>query len=218
MKKSQETLYGNVPEKSSFVLLLIDVINDFAFPESDQLLRNAIPAARSLSKLKARAKKENVPVVYVNDNFGRWRSDFKSHVHHCLNEGVVGKPIVELLKPDSEDYFVLKPAHSGFYSTTLELLLKHFQARSLIITGIATNICVLFTAIDAHLRGYEIFVPHDCVAASRADYDPSIYINGISQPSRVRLNRIQRFRRVSIGIPNLLLRSTKQVLKRLQSV
>ena len=166
MKKSNETLYGNVPDTSAVALLLIDVINDLEFPEGRALLRHALPMARRLARLKQQAKQRGAAVIYVNDNFGRWRSDFKSQVEHCLHDGVTGRQIVELLKPAADDYFVLKPAHSGFFSTTLDLLLKHLQATTVVLTGLATNICVLFTANDAYLRGYQIVVPRDCVAAN----------------------------------------------------
>jgi nicotinamidase-related amidase len=166
MKKSTKNLYGNVPDTSPVALLLIDVINDLDFPEGPALLRYALPMARRLARLKQQAKRRGVAVIYVNDNFGRWRSDFKSQVDHCLREGVAGRKVVELLRPDEDDYFVLKPAHSGFYSTTLHLLLKHLEATTVILTGMATNICVLFTASDAYLRGYRVVVPRDCVAAN----------------------------------------------------
>jgi len=166
MAKISESLYGNVPDKSPVVLLLIDVINDMDFEGGDALLRHALPMGRRLASLKARAKKHGCAVIYVNDNFGRWRSDFHRQVRHCLEDDVRGNKFVELLKPDEDDYFVLKPAHSAFYSTTLELLLKQLDAHTLIITGVATNICIQFTANDAFLRGYEVVVPVDCVAAN----------------------------------------------------
>jgi nicotinamidase-related amidase len=158
-------LHGSAPDKSNAALLLIDVINDFDFPEAEQLLRFALPAAKNIAALKRRAKDAGIPVIYVNDNFGRWRSDFKKIVAHCRDESR-GKPIVELLLPDEDDYFVLKPKNSGFYSTTLDLLLIHLGARNLIITGIQGNNCVLFTANDAYERDYKIFVPSDCTASN----------------------------------------------------
>ena len=119
--------------------------------------------ATKLAALKRRAKQAGIPSIYVNDNFGRWQSDFQQVLRHCLDEDVCGKPLATLLQPDAEDYFVLKPKHSGFYATTLELLL---QARApLILTGIAGNICVLFTANDAYMRGYRLIIPADCVAS-----------------------------------------------------
>jgi nicotinamidase-related amidase len=166
MGKEAQNLYGNVPDKAPVALLLIDVINDLDFPESDQLFKEGLPMAAELARFKKAVKAVGFPVIYVNDNFGRWRSDFKSQVRHCLEAKSAGKPIVELLRPEEDDYFVLKPKHSGFYSTTLELLLEHVEAHTLIVTGIATNICVLFTANDAYLRGYRLAVPADCVAAN----------------------------------------------------
>jgi nicotinamidase-related amidase len=166
MVETSTDLHGNAPDKSDTALLLIDVINDLEFPEGKQLLQFALPMAQRIVELRSRARQAKVPTIYVNDNFGRWRSDFTAQVNHCLNDGVIGQPIVELLKPGDEDYFVLKPKHSGFYSTTLDLLLKHLTARRLILTGIAANICVLFTANDAYMRDFELIVPSDCVASN----------------------------------------------------
>src|SRR5207248_2360578 len=107
--------------------------------------------------LKKRAKAAGIPAIYVNDNFGIWQSDFRSVVRHCLEDGVCGAPIARLLAPEADDYFVLKPKHSGFYSTTLDILLDYLGVRALILTGIAANICVLFTANDAYMRDFRLF-------------------------------------------------------------
>ena len=164
MPVRSQDLHGSAPDKSAAALLLIDVINDFEFREGDQLLRLALPAGRNIAALKRRAKEAGIPAIYVNDNFGRWRSDFKKIVAHCRGESR-GKPFVELLLPDEDDYFVLKPKNSGFYSTTLDLLLTHLGARNLILTGIQGNNCVLFTANDAYMRDYKIFVPSNCTVS-----------------------------------------------------
>ena len=166
MPTSNEDLHGNAPDTCDAALLLIDVINDLEFPEGDQLLRHALPMARRIAELKARAKSVGVPVIYVNDNFGRWQSNFNAQVEHCLGDGVRGRPIAELLRPEGDDYFVLKPKHSGFFSTTLDLLLKYLGVRSVVLTGIAANICVLFTANDAYMRDFDLAVPSDCVASN----------------------------------------------------
>jgi len=141
MKKSAD-LHGNAPDQSEMVLILIDVINDLEFEGGEELVRSAVTAAKNIARLKERAHQAGVPVIYVNDNFGRWRSDFKRIVTHCLQDEVRGRPIAELLQPDENDYFVLKPKHSGFFFTTLELLLEH-------LGGFTGNNCVLFTANDA---------------------------------------------------------------------
>jgi len=163
-------LMGRPRVRHRQVLLLVDVINDMVFPGSSALVAQAVPMARKLAKLKARAKARGVPCVYCNDNFGRWRSDFRSLVAHCIRDDVPGRPVASLLQPDDDDYFILKPRHSAFFATPLELLLRDLEADTLVITGIAGNICVLFTANDAYIRGYRIVVPPDCVASNtRAD-------------------------------------------------
>lgn len=169
MPTKNRDLHGNTPDKADVAILLIDVINDFDFPEADQLLMHARPMAQRLSELKRHAKLKGIPSVYVNDNFGRWRSDFRSLVEHCLRPSCRGSEVVELLKPEPEDYFVLKPKHSGFYSTALDILLTYLEVETVIVTGIATNICVLFTANDAYMRDYNLVVPEDCVAANTAE-------------------------------------------------
>ena len=162
-------LHGSAPDKSEIALLLIDVINDLDFPEADELLRFARPMARKIMRLKLRAKKAGIPVIYVNDNFGRWRSDFRRQVVHCLRDNSRGHEIVSLLQPEDDDYFVLKPKHSGFFSTTLHTLLRYLGSRKLILTGIAGNFCVLFTANDAYMRDYDLIIPSDCTASNTAE-------------------------------------------------
>jgi nicotinamidase-related amidase len=151
--------------RSAEALLLVDVINDFDFDGAKKLIRPALEAARRIASLEARARAAGIPCLYVNDNFGRWRSDFRQQVAHCTREGCLGRPIAEMLRPAEDDYFVLKPMHSGFYSTTLEVLLRELGTRRLVITGFAAEICVLYTANDAHMRGFEVVVPEDCVAS-----------------------------------------------------
>jgi nicotinamidase-related amidase len=161
MPVRSQDLHGNVADASPAVLLLIDVVNDFEFEGGEQLLELALPVGQQIAELKRRAVAAGLPVVYVNDNFGIWRSDLNKIVTHCLEDDVRGKPFVELVLPDKNDYFVLKPKHSGFYCTALELLLEHLGATKLILAGIAGNNCVLFTANDAYMRDFELFVPSD---------------------------------------------------------
>lgn len=162
MPVKSKDLHGNAPDKASAALLLIDVINDFEFEAGDALLKLALPMSQKLAELKRRSTEAGIPAIYVNDNFGKWQSDFKKIVAHCLEDGVRGKPFVESVLPDDQDYFVLKPKHSGFYCTALDLLLKHLGVSNLILTGIAGNNCVLFTANDAYMRDFNLFVPSDC--------------------------------------------------------
>lgn len=165
MPARNRDLHGNVPDKSPVALVLIDVINDLEFDGGNKLLKQAMPAARRIAALKAKARERRVPVIYANDNFGRWRSDFQQVVEHCLTDGVRGQAIAEILKPGPEDYFVLKPKHSAFYSTTMDLLLHYLEAKRVVLTGFTGDMCVLFTAADAYLRDLQINVPADCVAS-----------------------------------------------------
>jgi nicotinamidase-related amidase len=165
MPARNNDLHGNVPDQCSLALILIDVINDMEFEGGAELFRNALPAARRLAALRRRAKEAAVPVVYVNDNFGKWRSDFRQQLGHVLEDGVRGDPIAQLLRPDKQDYFVLKTKHSGFYHTQLDLLVEYLGVRTVILAGFATDMCVLFTASDAYLRDLDIIVPRDCCAA-----------------------------------------------------
>ena len=158
-------LHGNAPDNSSVVLLLVDVINDLEFPGGDVLAQHALPAARNIAALKDKASRAGVPTIYVNDNFGKWRSDFRTLISHCIDDDTRGRAIAGILKPQPADYFVLKPKQSGFYSTTLDLLLEHLGAQTLIIAGFTGDICILFTAIDAHIRDYRLILPSDCIVS-----------------------------------------------------
>lgn len=169
MPAKNEDLHGNVPDEADTALLIIDMINDFEFPGGDRLFAAALPAAECIAELKKRARHAGIPVIYVNDNFGKWRSDLPQLVQHCLDEPVRGKPVVQTLLPDKEDYFVLKAKHSAFYATPLDLLLAYLKVRTLIITGVAGDSCILFTSGDAFMRDYHLFIPADCVASQSPD-------------------------------------------------
>jgi nicotinamidase-related amidase len=165
MPAKNPDLHGNVPDTAPVALLLIDVINDFDFEGGDAFLRHALPAAERIAALKRRTRSAGIPAIYVNDNYGRWRSDFTAIVEHVGADGTRGEPVANLLRPDDDDYFVLKPKHSGFFSTTLDTMLAYIKARTLILTGFAGDICVLFTANDAYMRDFHLIVPEDCIAS-----------------------------------------------------
>lgn len=151
---------------SGTALLLIDVINDLAFEGSEPLVAQAEPMAIRLATLKRRATAAGMAMIYINDNFGQWRSDFRQTVAHCTSRSSPGRRVSQRLRPTSRDYFVLKPKHSGFFSTTLDTLLETLGIRRVILTGIAGNICVLFTANDAYMRDLDLFVPADCIVSN----------------------------------------------------
>jgi nicotinamidase-related amidase len=199
MPIKSDDLHGNVPDQAGAALLLIDVINDFEFEGGEALLEVALPVGKNIANLKRLAKQVAIPAIYVNDNFGKWQSDLNKIVSHCLEDGVRGEPFVRLVLPDEDDYFVLKPKHSGFYCTSLELLLEHLGAHSLILAGITGNNCVLFTANDAYMRDFKLLVPSDC-SASQMQEDNQ---NALKQMEKVLKADIRP--------------STELVLKRLQA-
>ncbi len=150
--------------KIPVALLIIDVINDFNFPEAPLLLKTSAPIADKIVDLKQRVKQAGIPVIYVNDNFGQWQSDKQRLVEYCSKQA--GGEFVKALKPDEDDYFVIKPKHSGFFSTPLSTLLNDLGIQTLILCGVAGNICVLFTANDAYMRGFTLYAPSDCSASN----------------------------------------------------
>lgn len=146
-------------------LLIIDMLGDWHFPGADALLERAVAIAPAIQALKARCRQAKVPIIYANDNHGRWRSDFRTLVREGAAAGGDRARLVQLLHPDAEDYFVLKPKQSAFLATPLDLLLSHLKASRLIATGTTTDQCVLATVIDARMRDYDMACPQDCLAA-----------------------------------------------------
>jgi nicotinamidase-related amidase len=169
MGKSPD-LHGSAPDKSSVCLVLIDVINDMEFPGGELLFPHALKAAGRIARLKQRCREKAIPTIYANDNFGRWQSDFPRLLEHCCDSSVRGHPIANLLRPAADDYFVLKPKHSAFFSTSLNTLLDHLGSRTILVGGFTADMCVLFSAIDAYMRDFRLVVPCDCVASQNPEY------------------------------------------------
>jgi nicotinamidase-related amidase len=149
-------------------LLIVDMISDWRFPDAGKLLPQAAAIAPRIAALKQRCRRAGVPVIYANDNRGQWRSDFRQVVERSLHAGGDGARVTELLLPDDDDYFVLKPKHSAFFGTPLDLLLQHLKAFRLFVTGVASDQCVVTTAVAARMHDYEVRVPRDCVASQTA--------------------------------------------------
>jgi nicotinamidase-related amidase len=198
MTRRKSDLHGAAPDHARLALLIVDLISDFRFEDGERMSRLTLPIAHRVRALKARAKAARVPSIYVNDNFGRWRSDFRQLVEHCATSDR-GAEIAKLLMPEPDDYFVLKPKQSGFYSTTLDILLKYIGAERVIITGIASDQCVLFTASDAYLRDIGVTIPTDCIAASTKlrtnlalRYFKTVLKADVRQSSRVVFPRVKR--------------------------
>jgi nicotinamidase-related amidase len=169
MKASASAKERVTPERSRVALLLVDVINDFNFRGGDALAVQAPTLTTRLVALKRRARAAGIATIYVNDNFGRWRSDFRAIVAHCGRARMPGRHMVRRLHPTRRDYFVLKPMLSGFHATSLETLLRYLGTRTVIIAGITGDNCVLFTAADAHMRNLRVYVPADGTISEEPD-------------------------------------------------
>ena len=163
---SSEQPHPIAPDSAAggMAMLVIDMISCWDFPDADKLLPSARRVTAPIAALRARCRKAGVPVVYANDNRGRWRSDFPALVGLSLEAGGAGATITQALEPAREDYFVLKPSQSAFFGTPLELLLRHLNVDRIAVTGVASDQCVLATVLEARMRSLEVVVPRDCVA------------------------------------------------------
>lgn len=198
MQKKPSGLNENQMNTSCVAVIIIDMVNDLEFPGATNMFDAAVKVAENIACLKERARQERLPVIYANDNFGRWRSNFVDIVHYCLQSEVRGRPLAEILKPAPDDYFVLKPRHSAFYATPLEQLLSRLGCGRLILCGISGNMCVQFTACDAYMRDYELHVPKDCMASrteaeNRRSLEYMQYVLGadITSSSELNLSRLR---------------------------
>jgi nicotinamidase-related amidase len=146
-------------------LVIIDMMNRLDFAGGEALRPAAEAAGERILDLRAQATEAGVPVVYVNDNHGDWHEDRAAIIAKATEDGYPGSDLARRLLPRDEDYFVMKPQFSGFYNTNLPAILPRAGVSRLVLTGIAADICVLFTAADAHMREYELWVPADAVAS-----------------------------------------------------
>ena len=151
-------------------LLLIDFMNPLDFDGADDLAPRAVAAAQRAAILKSRMRARRAPVIYANDNFGRWESNFEAIVNYCKKLGGAPAKLASTLAPSPGDRSVLKPRHSAFFGTPLEFLLDELAVNQLILTGLSTDSCIMFTAHDGYLRKYDLWIPRDCVAAEKDDY------------------------------------------------
>jgi len=177
-------------------LLLIDLVNPLCFDGGEALLERALPVVEKIARLKARARAAGVPAIYVNDNFDLWHLGFRELVTHFQEQKVLGMPVIERILPDLDsDHFILKPMHSGFFQTALDVLLERLDIHTVVLTGIAGDICVFFTANDAHMRGFRVVVPSDCVASETSESNT----HALRQMQRVLKARICTSEELKLG-------------------
>jgi len=164
-----------IPSLSKTAVLFIDVINDFKFHGGEKLLHHTNNILPHLKRLKAFARENNLPIIYINDHYGVWQADFQKIIKHCTNE--YSQEIIQEIKPDDTDYFLIKPQHSAFFQTPLQSLLHELGKTRLIVAGIAGDICILFTAKDAYMYKYDMHIPENCMASEDKDgNDYALYL------------------------------------------
>ncbi|GGP72830.1 MULTISPECIES: isochorismatase family cysteine hydrolase [Streptomyces] len=148
-------------------LIVIDMINTYDHPDAELLVPSARTTLPHLTGLIDRARAQGVPVIYANDNFGQWRS----HHGEIIEKTLAGKnaELVEPLLPDDDSLFVVKARHSIFYETPLSYLLAELAADHVVLCGQVTEQCVLYSALDAHIRHLRVTVPKDAVAHIHRD-------------------------------------------------
>ncbi|MGH8797830.1 MAG: cysteine hydrolase family protein [Caldimonas sp.] len=159
---------ADAPAAGATALLVVDLISTWDFEDAEALVRGAVAIAARIGALKRRCRAAGVPAIYVNDNHGRWRSDFRRLVELSESSSPTGARIAQHLRPEDCDYSVLKPKHSAFFATPLDLLLRHLRATKLLVTGISADQCILLTASEARMHDYEVVVPRDCTATQTA--------------------------------------------------
>lgn len=164
-KASGEPPASGALGRSATVLLIVDMVNPMRFPGASRLVEASLPAAQACARLKKRLVRQGCTVVYANDNYGRWRSDFSQLLQSCQALAGARGEIAQLLAPEEDDLILLKPLHSAFHCTPLEPLLKQMHTHELVVVGVATDMCVQLTAMDAYMRGFKVWVPSNCTAA-----------------------------------------------------
>lgn len=152
---------------SNTALLIIDILNPFTFDYGKTLAEHTLKTVEPLKALRSNCRKKQIPVIYINDHYNLWQADLKKIYEKCLND--ISLPVIEPLQPGKDDYFLIKPKHSAFYGTALNTLLHTLKVDTLILSGIAGNICVLFTANDAYMREFNLVIPQNCIASVSED-------------------------------------------------
>ena len=176
-------------------LVIVDMISEYRFPGAGGTLRAARKAVDGIVRIKQRARAAGLPVMYVNDTAGKWESNQQAFMQRCLEASAPGHDVVAAIAPEARDYFMFKPRHSAFFGTPLHNLLQQLNIQRLILTGVTSHQCVLFTATDAHVRNFELVVPSDCIGAPQAaDSRHALYILSHALGAQITTSRTFRMR------------------------
>ena len=159
------TIFGGSP-----ALLIVDMISDFEFDDADALFGNALKILEPLSALKRVMRARGTPVIYVNDELGHGSDQLRQDIDKLRVRSERASKVLDVLAPESTDHWIVKPQRSGFYATRLGNLLLSLNVSSVVVAGLTTDICVFFTAHDAYMRGYSLWIPSNCCAAVESSH------------------------------------------------
>jgi nicotinamidase-related amidase len=144
-------------------LIVVDMLNTYDHEDAETLADSVREALPNMVELRDAAKeREDVKLVYVNDNYDEWEAGRETLIERAMN----GKhpELVEPMAPEGDRPFLPKGRHSIFYETALAHLLRVEDVKRVVLVGQVTEQCIFYSALDAYLRGYEVFVPPDAVA------------------------------------------------------
>jgi nicotinamidase-related amidase len=149
-------------------LIVVDMLSTYDHPDADKLAGSVEQMLPNLVKLIERARDEDVVTIYVNDNWGAWKSERDELIESARNGA---RPdLVEPIVPQDDDLFVVKARHSTFYQTPLEYLLdRELDVRRIVLAGQVTEQCILYSALDAYIRHFDVAIPSDGVAHIHED-------------------------------------------------
>ncbi|WP_405714288.1 cysteine hydrolase [Streptomyces xanthophaeus] len=165
-------------------VVIIDMLNTYDHQDADELVPSVEQALPAVARLLEEARRRGLPVIYVNDNFGKWRS----HHGEILEAALAGPHagLVEPVRPDEDSYFIVKARHSAFYETPLAYLLGTLGVGHLVLCGQVTEQCVLYSALDAHIRHLSVTIARDAVAHIRSDLaDAALTMMEINMAARI---------------------------------
>jgi nicotinamidase-related amidase len=148
-------------------LIVIDMLNRYEHDDGDQLMHSVREVVPALAALIGRARQSDMLTVYVNDNHGDWTAGRSQLAHWAL--GGADPSVIEPILPHDDAPFLVKARHSAFYETQLEYLLRHASIDRVVLTGQVTEQCILYSALDAYIRHFEVVIARDAVAHIHED-------------------------------------------------
>jgi nicotinamidase-related amidase len=144
-------------------LVVVDMLNTYEHADAEALTRSVREVLPNIASLIDRARSNDVQVIYVNDNYGEWNQG-RSELVERASAGPHGD-LIEPIVPDDDTAFVVKARHSIFFETPLEYLLRTSGVERVVLVGQVTEQCILYSALDAYIRHFQVVVPPDAVAA-----------------------------------------------------